>query len=175
MVLCFGLGIASRIWRPFHGSAMTRRPLQPPRQSSAHGILLPLCVVVVFVFAPTSAFASCGDYLHGLTHGLQGPSRVAAEIRIGGEILVLPEGTPPASPGHPGPVCSGPQCRNHVPIPTAPTKSVLTTAFLDAVLVQSLRFEPIPARFGFAAVEPVLPSGPVGRVFRPPRSHDFGA
>ena len=87
-------------------------------------------------------------------------------------ILQMPtHGSPSSLPRQaPGPVCSGQHCHRDQQAPAAPNKGVQVPTFNDAIL------NTIPALRGLVVlsfsppVETDQITGPVGRVFRPPRA-----
>lgn len=133
-----------------------------PSRLFARGSLLSLCLLFVFACDARTALASCGDYLHGHGTPMVGHSGMNADIPD----PILGHRTPAPS----RPTCSGPHCQRDQQAPAAPSKAIQAPTFNDAILVTISTLVRVDD-FGLApASDADHASGPVGRVFRPPRA-----
>lgn len=138
------------------GPAMTRRLHRTPVSSYRRGSLLLWCFVGLWLLNGRAASATCGDHLHGSSSS---PSRTVLTMTI------------PETPARPGPVCSGPQCQRHQPLPAAPQNRVPEPTFLDAALLAPLDRVANETGSSGTRPDPAPVNGPRARIFRPPRSH----
>lgn len=139
---------------------------QTPMTLTARGSLLLLCVVVICVCNASSAWATCGDYLHG--HGMSGHNGYAMSEHFSSDSAAA---LPMSSDRGQRPACSGPNCRQRDPVPVAPTKHVDLPQIAEGILSSIAR---VPSTDGNSAKRATDTDhdvdGPVGRIFRPPRT-----
>ena len=105
------------------------------------------------------AEATCGDYLE--KHSPQ-------TARIAGDGSAMDR---PAAPRQPvnSPVCQGPNCRRHEPIPAKPSNELATPTVMEATLTRAPVLVALEKSNAEQAFQTAAISGPPGRVFRPPR------
>ena len=109
------------------------------------------------------AWATCGDYLHGHKPA---PSFTLDDLPADSSML-------PTRPlqHQPDPICRGPQCQRHPPLPAAPSKAVKPGAFSDAIVsaIASVEIRAAdPLRLALRSTMAIV--GPADRIFRPPRA-----
>lgn len=118
------------------------------------------CVVVLTVCSSGTAWASCGDYLHG-DHYLRGNHSL--------DVSMLPEHSVPDQ-SLPGPVCSGPHCKQHQPLPIGPSQAIEIPTPSDVILASLFKLNFAESRSANGRLRRVLlAEAPADAIFKPPR------
>lgn len=121
--------------------------------------ILLMCAVGLWIGSGRPAFATCGDYLRG--H--QSPDRVTLDD--------VPDDRDSLPTPRPTPICNGPQCQRHTPVPAAPSKAVELSASSDAIVAAITSVLIRDAQQPGPTVPlAVVVNGTADRVFRPPRA-----
>ena len=139
---------------------MRTQGLQTSRRFLLRGSLLSLCLAAFCVCDARPAWATCGDYLAGhggqtmAGHGMPGHDSMANH-----QLNDLEK----------RPACSGPQCRQRDPVPTAPTRTVNLPQSTDAILCTFARLTVVDEN-SLLRTPPLdhVVDGPADRIFRPP-------
>lgn len=118
-----------------------------------------LLLIVAVVGQARLAEATCGDYLQ--KHGDQGDGH----SRRLSQVDSRPANGEPAN----YPVCLGPNCRRHQPIPAQPINKIAPATMMEAILAPVLPIIPLQLSNCDRAIELAAISGPTDRIFRPPR------
>lgn len=138
----------------------------------SRGSLLSLCLLAVCHVGSQSAWATCGDYLHG--HAMHGHAMHGAMIHGQGSqdvtLLITLDHAGKPTPASPGPVCRGPQCQRHSQAPISPEKAVQVPTFSDAILASLIVLDGADLQAGLSLTDADGLIGPAGRIFRPPRA-----
>jgi hypothetical protein len=135
---------------------IARRSLAPIRFFT-RGSLLSLCLLLFVACDARSAFATCGDYLHG--HGPAMPHDNGLNTPFAEQKVPTP-----------GPRCTGPQCQQNRQAPAAPTKTVQIQVSTDAILTTVSAVSEADDFCGYQSADSDPIEGFVCRVFRPPRA-----
>lgn len=135
---------------------IARRSLAPIR-CFTRGSLMSLCLLMFVACDARSAFATCGDYLHG--HGTPMPNHNGLNAPFSDHQVPMP-----------GPRCTGPQCQQNQQKPAAPTKTVQIQISTDAILTTVSALSDADDFCGYQSADSDPIEGFVCRVFRPPRA-----
>lgn len=139
---------------------IVRRGTAPIRLIT-RGSLLSLCLLAFVACDTRSAWATCGDYLHG--HGSPVANRPDMQTA-----MPMTQGDDHAS--MPGRKCTGPQCQQNRQKPGAPTKTVEVPVSSDAILMAIAAVTNLDdfSSCQTADAEPI--TGVVGDILRPPQA-----
>jgi len=144
---------------------MSGRGIQTPRRLFIRGSLLSLGLLVFLTCETRIAQATCGDYLHG--HKPAVTVNPILSLASPDLIIARPESRPEPSPT---PICTGPHCQRDQQAPATPSKAIQIPTFTDAILAT---IEPCMSVEIAGVARPTnidRLTGPVGRIFRPPRA-----
>jgi hypothetical protein len=137
---------------------MVWRGIETPSRLFLRGSVLSLCLLAFVVIDCRSAWATCGDHLHGQVSA-KSTSMMLGDVK-----------SPRENPSPQGPVCSGPKCRQHHPVPAAPGKAVQVPTANDAILAAIPSLNEATTCSFQPSTDADHVAGPVSRVFRPPRA-----
>jgi hypothetical protein len=131
-------------------------PLRVPSGNECWGHHGQWLILFVFLCAPQTVLATCGDHL-----SMPGGKPV---ITLSSDRAKLPE-------PRDLPVCNGPSCRRHLPIPRVPLSGPVQLAQDAILLVPSVLSTAGDELMSIQPEQDECPRGAVERIFRPPRSN----
>lgn len=151
---------------------MWRQGFSSLKRCLLRGSFLSLCLIVFGVADTRTAWGTCGDYLAGHGgyampgHSISGQD-AASDLMLGGDVSSRQSVRGPQRRT----TCSGPQCHQRQPVPTAPPRQIEVLRSHDAVLSVIARLVADAARtLPHPAILDRPVAGPVDRLFRPPRT-----
>ena len=124
-----------------------------------------LLLIFTLVVNAGTAWATCGDYLHGHRHiagQMDRHTPFVANLSKLGQSRPLEQ--------TPGPVCSGPNCQSGNRSPLLPTRVIEIPSHSDAILASTTVLLRGDVRSSSQLDQVAAVDGPADRLFRPPRS-----